>query len=115
MPSNEERSEIASRLRDMAPGSDWPKYVAEACGMDISKMSNHFHTYTAQLCQRLADLIEPEPERTCKWELKHGGTIYDVWKCSICGFEYAENRCDNGVTDFDPNYCPNCGAKVVGE
>lgn len=64
MPTNDERREVAARLRDMAPGSDWPNYVAEACGMDVSKMSNNFHTFTEQLCQCIADLIDPE-ERTC--------------------------------------------------
>lgn len=67
MPTDDERREVAARLRDMAPGSDWPNYVAEACGMDVSKMSNNFHTFTEQLCHRLADLIEPE-ERTCRIE-----------------------------------------------
>lgn len=114
MPTNDERREIAARLRDMAPGSDWPKYVAEACGMDVSKMSNHFHTYTAQLCQRLADLIEPEPERTCRMT-KIGGdkVLAGWWKCSECGPVYPP--CKDEIAKWALQKCPRCGAKVVSE
>ena len=54
-------------------------------------------------------------ERTCKWELEHSGTLYDKWRCSKCGYLHVESRTDGGATDFDPNFCPNCGSKVVGE
>ena len=52
-------------------------------------------------------------ERTCEWELEHSGTLYDKWRCSECGYLFVEPRCDQGYTDMEPNYCPNCGAKVV--
>lgn len=107
MPTNDERRDVAARLRDMAPGSDWPNYVAEACGMDVSKMSNNFHTFTEQLCQRIADLIEPE-ERTCHIVMFSTG----VWECDECfgGIDW-----DSYDEDDPPNcnFCPNCGAKVV--
>lgn len=51
-------------------------------------------------------------ERTCEWILEHSGTLYDKWRCSKCGYLYVSSRCDAGATDFDPNYCPNCGRKV---
>lgn len=109
MPTNDERRDVAARLRDMAPGSDWPNYVAEACGMDVSKMSNNFHTFTEQLCQRIADLIEPE-ERTCHIVMISTG----VWECDECfgGIDW-----DSYDEDDPPNcnFCPNCGAKVVEE
>lgn len=120
MPTNEERREAARRLRELAPGSDWPRYVAEACGMDVSKMSNHFHTYTAQLCQRLADLIDPEPEQAChpvmmSWSGNppyHKGSVsLDALTigCSECGCPW------NTTITRLPNYCHNCGAKVIRE
>ena len=125
--SDDERREVAARLRDMAPGSDWPKYVAEACGMDVSKMSNHFHTYTAQLCQRLADLIEPEPERTCrvvtdKNAVSQTQEVHTKY-CSECSYVFGREQHRQLLPGLDeeyvlhavqiPNYCPNCGAKVV--
>lgn len=103
MPTDKERREVAARLRDMAPGSDWPKYVAEACGMDGSKMSNHFHTYTAQLCQRIADLIEPRVCRKVPGKMKYGRRMP---ACSECGYSLGDKRW---------NFCPNCGARVVSE
>lgn len=58
-----------------------------------------------------------EPVRTCRWELAKRGTVYDVYGCSACGYEYAEPVTDGGVlvSIGDASYCPNCGAKVVGE
>ena len=58
-----------------------------------------------------------EPVRTCRWELVKRGTVYDVYGCSACGYEYAEPVTDGGVlvSIGDASYCPNCGAKVVSE
>ena len=50
---------------------------------------------------------------TCEWLLEHSGTLYDKWRCSKCEYLFIEPRCDQGYTDLEPNYCPNCGAKVV--
>ena len=54
----------------------------------------------------LADLIEPEPERTCK-----------VTEYNDCG-PHAEDctivfSCGHETLGYIPNYCPSCGAKVV--
>lgn len=54
--------------------------------------------------RRIADLIEPEQERTCIY-------VYDeesaAWRCSECG----------GLEPVGDHvrYCPDCGAKVVDE
>ncbi len=104
--TDEERREVAARLRDMAPGSDWPNYVADACGMDVSKMSNNFHTFTEQLCQRIADLIEPE-ERTCRVIMKWDGLDGRDPVCSECGTYFDDKKW------HEQKFCPNCGAKVV--
>jgi rubrerythrin len=52
-------------------------------------------------------------ERTCEWVLEHSGTLYDKWRCSLCGYLFVESRTDGGATDFDPKFCPECGARVV--
>lgn len=83
--------------------------------------------------RRLADLIEPEPERTCR---NVGGEEWG-FKCSECGghthgspFHAPDSERDDlarrmselfGIEDGAiaslhgsvPRYCPNCGAKVV--
>lgn len=52
------------------------------------------------------------PERTCRIEHVKGGAMYDVWRCSACGYEYAESVSETSIVQ---NYCPNCGSRVVGE
>lgn len=53
-------------------------------------------------------------ERTCSWDIIKSGAIYDVYRCSVCGYEYAESRTDHGVKVelCDAKFCPNCGARV---
>ena len=55
------------------------------------------------------------PERTCHLI----GTIYQKYEGGYAGFEYEhELSCGHVAIDSygdTPNYCPNCGAKVVEE
>ena len=109
MPTNEERREVAARLRDIGVKTwhtSWHELYAikDACGC-----------YTWQDCQdvelkdRLADLIEPDPEITCEFDSQVCGkrrckrcgafvSVDSVWDCSGC---------------IPAKYCPNCGAKVI--
>lgn len=48
----------------------------------------------------LADLIEPEPERTCRM-IDDGAGL----RCSECGRRHPY--------DGDPKFCMGCGARVV--
>lgn len=66
---------------------------------------------------QLADLIEPEPERTCRMEYDH---VHCDYVCSACGEWHntgTYDACDaDDVILLRPyKYCPNCGAKVVDE
>ena len=49
-------------------------------------------------------------ERTCRIEHVKSGAMYDVWRCSACGYEYAESVSEESIVQ---NYCPNCGSRVV--
>ena len=112
---NKERLEIARKLRALAG-----KYVTigdleDALGIDMSSPDVDLDRDARDL-HRLADLIEPEPERTCR---DVGGG--DKFVCSKCGasFDY-EGRWDEPTYWVDDvaaavEYCPNCGAKVVSE
>ena len=51
-------------------------------------------------------------ERTCYIEHVKRGALCDVWRCSYCGYDYAESVSEPSIIQ---NYCPNCGAKVVSE
>ncbi len=101
MPTNDERREVAVKLRDMAcrMNPSWPAL------MDLLKCPGR-----AVAVQYLADLIEPE-ERTCRmhdanWD---GGRCTWGCICSECGAKHEHER--GGWM----NFCPNCGAKVIQE
>ena len=98
MPTNEERREIAASLRNVSGAPEWATTaccIAELIGEDDYPLWDS----SKYLFERLAELIEPEPERTCRW--KH---IEGTWFMSECGERY-----DRVMPD---NYCPNCGLRV---
>lgn len=104
MPTNDERREVAARLREEAErhcdGFD-PLALMDALGidMDAEPFCDGFHKYydlaTFETWNRLADLIEPEPERTV--------TLKDNGHCPDC----------NRLVGEGERYCAYCGAKVV--
>lgn len=70
------------------------------------------HNGGEEVADRLADLIEPE-ERTCR--NMYEGAVKGPFTCSACG-EYSKTWYHMGFGDMYadvPNFCPNCGAKVV--
>lgn len=115
MPTNDERREVAASLREFAADCK-----DEACD------SMHFAMYTcwsdkgvceayntSEALTRLADLIEPEPERTCRIENIHIGPCYCVTKFSCCSEEWVESNSDPNASMIDGIVCPRCGARVV--
>ena len=125
MPTNEERREVARKLRETSDEiRDWCDtnpywYVMKCIYGDVEIHDDN------ELFYRLADLIEPEPERTCNvifrsHEMSQTQTVL-VKSCSGCGFEFGtetKNTFPFEVTINSisiPNYCPNCGAKVIQE
>lgn len=119
MPTDEERREVAAKLRDIAVRTNpsWPALM-EALGCPGRAVA----------VQYLADLIESE-ERTCRvvTDIRAVSQTQDMHfkSCSACGYvfgseEYRQLLPGLGeMVTFDsvviPNYCPNCGAKVVQE
>lgn len=97
MISNEERREVARRLRanaDLCPNVlfDLHEAVGDA-------------TYTqGGLAKRLADLIEPERETT-----EDVSKSYGEFECKACGCRIDDvTAVDNGGI----NFCPDCGREV---
>lgn len=124
MPTNDERREVAKNLRELEVGDftdgrfyDWGE-VETALGL-----VDYGSWYEEADVLRLADLIEPEPERTCRMVEVETGDVADyrdtdevIFHCESCHvdrgiFSYDE---DGNVYSERPKYCPNCGAKVVG-
>ena len=106
MPTNDERREIAARLRegerDFTLSFECIMHNAitgdRECGVDA-----FCEDCCKDIQERLAYLIEPEPERTCGLRSRFTGMY--CYECSECG---------HGMKP-DWNYCPNCGARVKEE
>ena len=115
MPSLDERREVAARLREI-DDTEWTHPRDELRALDEAIGTSQRMPYAIQTTwDRLADLIEPEPERTCEWTWEHSGPLFDSFKCSECLYEFFEPRCVHGYSELVANYCPNCGARVVEE
>lgn len=118
MPTNDERSEVARKLRRIIGkykcyyplcllynriiGGD-----CEVVGRNVKECGNECFD---SLLARLADLIEPEPERACHIVMASPGE----WECDACGGGIDWDSYDEGDTP-NCNYCPNCGAKVMSD
>lgn len=111
MPTNDERREVAARLRENEYGLEHFTLM-EILGFDkdAEPYFDGHHRRPEHLAEdmrmRLADLIEPEPERTCLWKRDANG-IYEG-RCGIMWEFVHGNTFENGV-----RYCPKCGAKVM--
>lgn len=127
MPTNDERREVAARLRELpcipSELDQWkgrelflePSRYDEADYAQIHRIllgcfpADIMHPCDYEdLHARLADLIEPE-ERTCRMEPTGDGSV----ACSACRTEYTSRWLHEG--EYVERYCSNCGAKVVSE
>ena len=118
MPTNEERREVAARLRELV--ADWfddGEFYDRGEVEDVLGLATDDGAwYEAAGVRRLADLIEPE-ERTCH------DVSFDSreFVCSWCGCHIdvldieSEPTMWLGGSPIEPSFCPNCGAKVVSE
>lgn len=101
--TNEERCEVAEAIRKTAQQSFLgtrlftPHSIERLLNLEVEGTFLGIDYYTVGSVLRLADLIEPEPERTCK--LSRG-----------CGYD---TECGNNYLDpLLPKFCPYCGGKV---
>ena len=112
MPSNDERRQVAARLRNLDEQVlDCREYEHRAICAVVGCWGDGEYS-NMELKDRLADLIEPE-ERTCRMEFserKRG--VY----CSHCGERMDIYTCDqygDGTIGYSYPFCYKCGAKVV--
>ena len=120
MISDDERREVAKRMRSYSHDFDFCDsnpfwYVAKAAFGNVDA-----HTYYSVFA-RLADLID---RTTCERVLMDsagqppfntGGIALNdvVGGCSECGYPFGNRNAIIGNSFNAPNYCPNCGARVV--
>ena len=116
MPTNEERREVAARLRNMADSRycETKNTQVLACALlAVSELDAASGT-AEDIMRRLADLIEPEPERTCHMTKYDPEYVLDGWwACSECGPVYPP--CNEDIAVWALQYCPHCGARLVDE
>lgn len=107
--TNDERREVAARLREHAKTA---RRVGYACVLKNCTSEEECDGFGIEGCEgcfnkslaRLADLIEPEPERTCRVlreMVDLDGERMTSYTCCFC------------QPGWGNNYCPNCGARVI--
>lgn len=103
-----ERREIAENLRNMTVRGrcSYEEQFYELLGETVIG-SCDFYDFD-DVAERLADLIDPEPERTCL----NMADNYDGmgFVCSKCTRAVPEDEYDPEIDE----YCSGCGAKVIG-
>lgn len=121
MPTNDERREVAARLRE--------KYREKYCPgvWQVQSVNDQIWMYLKDLeaClpdgysafNVLADLIEPEPERTCRNIASEADREWgNPFICSECGADPHDAEsyyCGFSSGEHDWRFCPNCGARVI--
>lgn len=113
MVTNDERRAAANTIRRYNRQANCMYLVKYAvCRGDLDASESAF-------LNRLADLIDPEPERTCHIKISDctDSLGQKMYRCSECGSLTTDDACFfEGEPDIDWfSYCPNCGAKVVDE
>lgn len=110
MITDDERREAAARLRKMTPEwmglGGWRFYLKPRLG--ISAIIQVTEGDPRNVSNALADLIEPEPERTCHMLSDKAASN------AMCGPALRCDACGAAVPAAGaPRYCPHCGAKVL--
>lgn len=108
MPIKEERRRIAAELRKI-DDTNWTDVREELKALDRAIGTEYGMPHAIQTTwERLADLIEPEPERTCRNMADEYGD----------GLEFVCSECTRAISEYEyapeiGEFCPSCGAKVV--
>lgn len=110
MPTTNERREVAARLRECADSGLYAERNAAALiGVVLFTTKANVKDTSEEIMRRLADLIEPEPERTCELEPSKSGKR----RCKRCGAFVSVDAVWDCCGIIPTRYCPNCGAKAV--
>ena len=106
MPTNEERREVAARLRNYENLRESFR-ESPICAF-IDALGVEYIDWKG-VCNRLADLIEPEPDITCEFDSQVCGKI----RCKRCGAFVSVDSVWDCFGCIPVRYCPNCGSKVI--
>lgn len=106
MVTSEDRKEAVKALHDLCDGCETVSDYDLAKALCLVAVSRY--AYSSDSVLRLADLIDPEPERTC--EILHDDNLSEQYggpmaRCSYCVAALPEEF-------IGPYYyCPCCGSK----
>lgn len=104
MTTNEERREVAERLRILATHKEVDKELVEdALGLYMGECIDGYDPVSVD---DLADLIEPEPRLKCEWYQDEDGN----WHTN-CGEIFVVCNCES-LEDNNIIYCHNCGGVI---
>ena len=107
---SDERREVAARLRTDVSEEECIDYAVFRIIKDVLWVNGAWGAKAARI---LADLIDP----TCHDTLPDWGPF----ECSECGTQFSVIPVyigPDGTSEHDeekPRFCPNCGARLVGE
>lgn len=114
MIADEERRKVAQKLREYASWDEDGELVGcTEFGESVLNLLSCGDT-ERECFNALADLIEPEPERTARMEYD---AVHCDYVCTHCGelyytmLYYAVVGDDHRVDFKSMRFCPNCGVK----
>ena len=91
-------------------GSDTTMFRVNGIDLTFTSMRNGLVCSTILTPAQAVEAMLGRGE--CRIEHVKNGPCYDVWRCSACGYEYAENVSMDSIVQ---NFCPNCGRRVTSE
>ena len=105
MVTDDERRDAAARLREL----DYSDLQESLICAYLDALGIEGYADWVGIAHRLADLIEPEPERTCTMEYD---AVHGDFVCNRCG-AWVRTDASRTLSGASMKYCPYCGAKVV--
>lgn len=96
----------------------WEEFIENFTILDIEEVYTNRDVLVPlfRVKQMMEHYHKPEktiPYREGHMEIAKIGLSYIVYRYTCCGYEHAESTTDTGASEVPPNWCPNCGAKIV--
>ena len=104
MPSDDERREVAARLRNDVSESECIDYAVFRIIHDVLGIED---ATSAKAAHVLADLIDRPTCQMVECTVDHGSRSWGM-RCTACGKEFERMK-----PGFGWRFCPNCGAVVT--
>ncbi len=86
----------------------------EACVLNEAYWVKH---NADQACHAFKDKSKYVEQKHGHWILVAENSTGDIYVCSVCNFPHNPKKRDVELVrvEEEPDYCPNCGAKMDGE